>query len=759
MTVPSAVSAARTILTRLHDVMASRSHAQAKLNTVVEVIGEGLDSEVCSIYLLREGMLELFATRGLAQEAVHVTRMAIGEGLVGTIADNIEMLNLAEATAHPDFSYRPETGEDKYHSFAGVPIVRRERAVGVLCVQHADPRRYEEVEIEALQTVAMVLSELIANAELVDEEEVAGLSPQLSGPQRLPGLTLVKGLAAGVAVYHQPRITIEHVMADDRDAELQRVYLAFDKMREQIDRMQAQAEFGVGGEHEEVLETYKMFAYDEGWSRRIIEAIDSGLTAEAAIERVQQRTRMRMRQIDDPLLADRMHDLEDLSNRLLRIVSGQMGTAASMGLRQDSILIARNLGPAELLEYDKRRLKGVVLEEGSLTAHVVIVARAMGIPVLGRVRGLRGVIRDGDALLLDADQGHVVARPLPAVAEAFDARFAKSKERAAAYAALRDVEPFTRDGTRITVMMNAGLRDDMPNLSLTGADGVGLFRTEFQFLVSATLPQRERQTRLYRDVLDAAGDKPVVFRTVDIGGDKVLPYLRHNDGEHEENPAMGWRALRVALERGGLLKVQARSLLEAAAGRTLNVMFPMVSEPWEFDAAKAVFESQLAYLKGQRKMLPETIRYGAMLEVPALAEQLDVLAPQLSFLSIGTNDLTQFLFAADRSNPKLAERYDWLSPSIMRFLRRVLAGVAGHSVDVTVCGEMGGRRLEALALLGIGIRRLSITPASVGPIKELVRKVDLDEIGTAMSGWLSAPPPSLRDALGAWAQERGIEVD
>ncbi len=754
-----AVSAARTILTRLHDVMASRNHAQAKLNTVVEVIGESLNSEVCSIYLLREGMLELFATRGLAQEAVHVTRMAIGEGLVGTIAQNSEMLNLAEATAHPDFSYRPETGEDKFHSFAGVPIVRRERAVGVLCVQHVDPRRYEEVEIEALQTVAMVLSELIANADLVDEEDVASLSPQLSGPQRLQGLVLVKGLAAGAAVFHQPRITIEHVMAEDRDAELQRVYLAFDKMREQIDRMASQAEFGVGGEHEEVLETYKMFAYDEGWSRRIIEAIDSGLTAEAAIERVQQRTRMRMRQIDDPLLADRMHDLEDLSNRLLRIVSGQMGTAASMGLRGDSILIARNLGPAELLEYDKRRLKGVILEEGSLTAHVVIVARAMGIPVLGRVRSLRGVVREGDQLLLDGDQGNATVRPLPAMVEAFEARFAKTKERQAAYAALRDVEPFTRDGTRIKVMMNAGLRDDMPNLSLTGADGVGLFRTEFQFLVSATLPARERQTRLYRDVLDAAGDKPVVFRTIDIGGDKVLPYLRHNDGEQEENPAMGWRALRVALERDGLLKVQARAMLEAAAGRTLNVMFPMVAEPWEFEAARAVFEGQRQFLKGQKKLLPEAIRYGAMLEVPALAEQLDVLAPHLSFLSIGTNDLTQFLFAADRSHPKLAERYDWLSPAILRFLRRVQLSVAGYDIDVTVCGEMGGRRLEALALLGIGIRRLSITPASVGPVKELVRKVDLADITETMNRWLSAPPGNLRDALTNWAHERGIDTD
>ena len=758
MTVTNAVAAARTIMTGLHDVMASRSNVQAKLNTVVEVIGEGLDSEVCSIYLLREGMLELFATKGLAQEAVHVTRMGIGEGLVGTIADNIETLNLAEATAHPDFSYRPETGEEKFHSFAGVPIVRRERAVGVLCVQHADPRRYEEVEIEALQTVAMVLSELIAGAGLVDDEQTA-LSPQQTGPVRLSGLALVKGLAVGNAVYHQPRITIEHVMAEDRDAELSRVYLAFDKMREQIDRMASQAEFGVGGEHDEVLETYKMFAYDEGWSRRIIEAIDSGLTAEAAIERVQQRTRMRMRQIDDPLLADRMHDLEDLSNRLLRIVSGQMGTAASQGLRSDTILIARNLGPAELLEYDKRRLKGVILEEGSLTAHVVIVARAMGVPVLGRVRGLRGVIREGDPLLLDADRGEAIVRPIEVMADAFDARFVKSKERAAAYAALREVEPFTRDGTRITVMMNAGLRDDMPNLALAGADGVGLFRTEFQFLVSATLPARERQTRLYRDVLDTAGDKPVVFRTVDIGGDKVLPYLRHNDGEHEENPAMGWRALRVALEREGLMKVQARALLEAAGGRTLNVMFPMVSEPWEFDAAKAVFDSQLKYLKGQKKLLPDAIRYGAMLEVPALAEVLDQLAPRLSFLSIGTNDLTQFLYAADRSNPKLAERYDWLSVAIMRFLKRVQASLIGHTVDVTVCGEMGGRRLEALALLGIGIRRLSITPAAVGPIKELVRKVDLAEITSAMNGWLASPPPSLREAVAAWAAERGIEAD
>lgn len=755
----TAAAAARAILISLHEVMASRAGAQAKLNRIVDIIGDKLNSEVCSIYLLREGMLELFATRGLNQAAVHVTRMAVGEGLVGTIAANIETLNLAEAAAHPDFAFFPETGEERFHSFAGVPIVRRARAVGVLGVQHVEPRRYEEVEIEALQTVAMVLSELIANADLIDEEDVLGADAHLTGHERIQGLTLVKGLASGVAVFHQPRVTIEHVVAEDTEAERQRVYLAFDKMREQIDRMASQAEFGMGGEHEEILETYRMFAYDEGWSRRINEAIDSGLTAEAAIERVQQRTRMRMRQIDDPLLADRMHDLEDLSNRLLRIVSGQLGTAASLGLKGDAILIARNLGPAELLEYDRRRLKGVILEEGSLTAHVVIVARAMGVPVVGRIRALRAKVREGDQLLLDGDQGVVDVRPAPTLVEAFEARFARNRERQALYAAMRDVEPISADGQRVRVMINAGLRDDMPMLNLTGADGIGLFRTEFQFLVSATLPARERQTRLYRDVLDAAGDRPVVFRTVDIGGDKVLPYLRHNDGETEENPAMGWRALRVALERDGLLKVQARALLEAAGGRTLNVMFPMVTEPWEFDAAKAVFESQLAFLKQQKKLLPDAIRYGAMLEVPALAECLDVLAPRLSFLSIGTNDLTQFLFAADRSNPKLAERYDWLSPAILRFLRRVVLAVAPLGTDVTVCGEMGGRRLEALALLGIGITRLSITPAAVGPIKELVRKVELPAIQAAMAGWLVQPPADLRAEIAAWATAHGIDYD
>ena len=748
----TAAAAAREILTRLHDVMASRTAPQAKLNRVVQIIAKALSSEVCSIYLLRDGALELFATVGLKQEAVHVTRLALGQGLVGTIAQDVAVLNLAEARAHPDFAYRPETGEEMYHSFAGVPIVRRERAIGVLGVQHLEPRRYEDVEIEALQTVAMVLAELISGAGLVDER-AGSQAREAQGPVRLTGQKLVEGMGQGVAVFHQPRVVIEHTMAEDTEAERHRVYSAFAKMREQIDRMMSQADFGTAGEHADILETYKMFASDEGWGRRINEAIDSGLTAEAAIERVQQRTRMRMREIDDPFLRERMHDLEDLSNRLLRIVSGQLGTAAQLGLRQDTILLARNLGPAELLEYDRRRLKGVVLEEGSLTAHVTIVARAMGVPVLGRVRNARTVVQEGDELLLDTTQGQLIVRPNSSMEHMFEATLKLTQKRRAEYAALRDLPAVTRDGTAITLMINAGLRDDVVALDSTGAAGIGLFRTEFQFLVSSALPRRERQTRLYRDVMDAAGDRPVVFRTLDIGGDKALPYLREAD-EPDENPAMGWRALRLALERDGLMKVQCRALLEAAAGKTLNIMFPMVSEPWEFDAARVIVEEQREWLRKQGKPMASHVRYGAMMEVPALAEQLDLLLPKIDFLSIGTNDLTQFLFAADRANPKLADRYDWLSPAILRFLARVNALARAANVQVTVCGEMGGRPLEAMALLGIGIERLSITPAAVGPVKSMVRSLELAPLKVQMEKWLKDPRGFNRDALLAFSGEK-----
>jgi phosphotransferase system, enzyme I, PtsP len=751
----AASASAREILTGLHEIMAKRGSAQAKLDKVVDLIAEAMQSEVCSIYLLRDTQLELFATHGLRKEAVHVTRLKLGEGLVGTIAAEGRILNLAEASTHPEFVYRHETGEERFHSFAAVPIIFRESPVGVLSVQHAEPRRYDDVEIEALQTVAMVLSELIAGARLVDGARRSRM--RSAGPLRLSGLKLVAGMAKGQAVFHEPRVVVEHTVAEDIEAERERVYSAFRKMREQIDNMTREAEFGATGEHAEILETYRMFAYDEGWSRRINEAIDSGLTAEAAIERVQQRTRARMREIDDPLLQERMHDLEDLSNRLLRIVSGRMGTAAQTGLPHDSVLVARNLGPAELLEYDKRRLKAVVLEEGSLTAHMTIVARAMGVPVVGRLHDFRHIVDEGDTVLVDGDNGSVMVRPSRALLTSFDQRMALSQKRRAQLDAVRSLPATSRDGVDVGVMVNAGLAEDAASLELTGADGIGLFRTEFQFLVSATLPGRESQLRLYRKVLDAAGDRPVVFRTLDIGGDKALPYLTSSSDE-AENPSMGWRALRLSLDRSTLMKAQARALIQAAQGRVLRVMFPMISEPWEYEQARELFEEQVAWAKRGNRPLPERIEFGAMLEVPSLAEMLDQLLPRVDFLSVGTNDLTQFLFAADRADPRLAQRYDWLSPSILRFLKRVIDPARQANVPVRICGEMSGRPLEAMALIALGAENFSITPAAVGPIKAMVRSLDVSAVRARMDQWLAKPPQDFRKTLTDWARRHKVAV-
>jgi phosphotransferase system, enzyme I, PtsP len=752
----TAASSAREILTGLHEIMAKRGSAQSKLDRVVDLIAEAMGSDVCSIYLLRDNCLELFATRGLRKEAVHVTRLRMGEGLVGTIAAEGRILNLAEAAEHPAFAYRPETGEERFHSFAGVPIVRLESPIGVLAVQNADPRRYEDVEIEALQTVAMVLSEMIGGARLVDGARRSRL--RSAGPLRLSGLKLVSGMAKGVAVFHEPRIVVEHTVADDIEAERDRVYAAFRKMREQIDNMARDAEFGTAGEHHEILETYRMFAYDEGWSRRINQAIDSGLTAEAAIERVQQRTRTRMQEIDDPLLQERMHDLEDLSNRLLRIVSGRMGTAAQTGLTHDTVLVSRNLGPADLLEYDRRRLKAVLLEEGSLTSHMTIVARAIGVPVIGRLHDIRHSVEDGETILVDGDNGSVIIRPTRPLLAGFEHRMAISQKRRAEFAAIKTLPAQTRDGLNVSVMVNAGLAEDAVTLPMTGADGIGLFRTEFQFLVSATLPGRDRQQRLYIKVLEAAGDRPVVFRTVDIGGDKALPYLTDEAEEQAENPAMGWRALRLSLDRSTLMKAQARALIEASGGKVLRVMFPMVSEPWEYEKARSLFEEQVEWAGKAKRPVPTRIEFGAMLEVPSLAEMLDQLLPRVDFISIGTNDLTQFLFAADRSDPRLAQRYDWLSPAILRFLKRVLDACRDAGVPARVCGEMAGRPLEAMALIGIGADSFSITPAGVGPVKAMVRSLDSAAVRARLDQLLARPPRDMRKALTDWARRHSVTI-
>ncbi|UCH75446.1 MAG: GAF domain-containing protein, partial [Rhodospirillales bacterium] len=636
----------RQLLRRLRDTMAGGGDTQARLDQITSLIARDMVAEVCSIYLLRPGdILELFATEGLLKTAVHRTRLRVGEGLVGDVAAHARPLSLDEARDHPQFAYRPETGEEIYHSFLGVPILRGGRVRGVLTVQNQTRRTYTDEEVETLQTVAMLLAELTAGGALAAEAEFAAAADGIAlRPLRLEGTRLNGGLAMGRAVVHERRTSIRQVVAEDVGAELERFDAAVANMHRALDAMMA--ELGghrAGKEHVEVLEAYRMFAEDRGWLARIREGIRGGLTADAAVAKTLNDTRARMAQIADPYLRERIHDFEDLAYRLLQ----HLDEAANGAVRRprpasgDTVLVARTLGPAELLDYGRRGLKAVVLEEGSTIAHVAIVARALEIPVVGQVAGLLDRIESGDRILVDGDNAMVVLRPGDDARQSFAETMRLRAEQREIYASLRDQPSVSRDGVEVALNLNAGLLLDLPQLGQTNAAGVGLYRTEIMFMMQGGLPGVDEQAATYRRVVEAAEGRDVVFRTLDAGGDKLLPNMHRPS---EENPAMGWRAIRITLDRPFMLRQQLRALIRAAAERPLKVMFPMVAEVFEYETAREILEIELARARAQGAPAPRSVAVGCMLEVPSLLFQLPQLAAAADFIAIGSNDLLQFMY-------------------------------------------------------------------------------------------------------------------
>ena len=753
-----ALSGPRVLLRRLREVMAEPVSAQERLDRIVVLIAANMVAEVCSVYVLRaDGALELYATEGLKREAVHLTTMRSGEGLVGLIARDAQPLSLTDAAAHPAFSYKPETGEEIYASFLGVPILRAGDTLGVLVVQNRASRSYSEEEVEALQTAAMVMAEMLATGELEALARPGTGGIALRRPLALKGRAVADGVGLGHVVLHEPRAVIANLVADDVDKELARLDAAIESMRASIDDLIDQGSVSHAGEHRDVLETFRMFAHDRGWLRRLREAVLSGLTAEAAVERVQSDVRARLLRQTDPYLRERLHDLDDLANRLLHQLTGTAFTLSAADLPENAILVARAMGPAALLEYQRARLRGLVLEEGGATSHVAVVARALGIPCVGEVEGISSLVQQGDAIILDGGTGDVHVRPQPDVEAAYAERARLRAGRQEQYRRLKTEPSVTRDGVKIDLLMNAGLLVDLPNLDDANAAGIGLFRTEILFMVAPTLPRASTQEALYRSILAIAGQKPVTFRTLDIGGDKVLPYLRKVD---EENPALGWRAIRIGLDRPALLRTQFRAMLAAAADRELRIMLPMVATTAEFDSARAMLERERERARKLGLPQPKVVKLGAMLEVPSLLFDFDSLLQRVDFLSVGSNDLMQFLFAADRDNPRVAGRFDELSPPFLRAMRRIARKCQEARVPVTLCGEMGGKPLEAMALLAAGFRSLSMSPARIGPVKSMLRSLDLSRATEALERALATADgaPSLKPVLETFASANGVQL-
>ncbi len=741
-------SESRKLLGRLRAALAEDSAGQARLDSIVRLIAESMGCEVCSIYLFRDAdTLELCATEGLRAAAVHQTRMRLGEGLVGRVARDAAVINSANAPQERGFRFMPETGEEVFSAFCGVPVQRLGSVLGVLVVQSRAAREYTSDEVYALEVVAMVLAEMTELGAFTGGDTGA-LSPRHQRPVLFRGTVGQEGAVAGHVFLHEPRVVVTNPISDDPDGELIRLREATDTLRQQVDEMLATS-VTVDAEQVAVLEAYRMFANSRSWMRRMEDDIRSGLSAEAAVEKEQSLSRQRMGQAADPYLRDRLHDLDDLSNRLLRILTGQ-GRDTGAAMPDDPVLVARNIGPGELLEYGKR-LRGIVLEEGSVGSHAAIVARAWAIPLVIRTDGVLTEALNGDPILVDGDQGIVHLRPDEMVSKAFDdkiAMLARAQER---YADLRDLPAQALCGSVVSLHMNAGLIADLPSLPSSGAEGVGLFRTELQFLIRNQMPKRAELSALYARVMKAAGGKRVAFRTLDIGSDKVLSYMKPND---EPNPAMGWRAIRVGLDKPGVLRMQLQALIRAAEGRPLSVMFPFITVPDEFRAARAEFDKALDRERILGHPLPEKIEVGAMLETPSLAFADDAFFREVDFISIGGNDLKQFFFAADRENERVRRRYDVLDVAFLTFLEKIVARCAASDTALSYCGEDAGRPVEALVFAALGFRMLSMRPASIGPVKHLLRRVDLGE-ARAVIAVARGKGGSVRGAVTDWLTSLG----
>ncbi|WP_026060750.1 phosphoenolpyruvate--protein phosphotransferase [Pseudaminobacter salicylatoxidans] len=749
----------RVLLRRLRELMAEPLEPQERLDRIVHDIAQNMVAEVCSLYVLRaDSVLELYATEGLNPGSVHLAQLRLGQGLVGTIAASARALNLSNAQEHPAFAYLPETGEEIYHSFLGVPVLRAGRTLGVLVVQNRTKRHYREEEVEALETTAMVIAEMIATGDLARLTRHGGLELDLRRSATIKGLSFNEGVGLGHVVLHEPRIVVTNLFNENSEHELRRLETALGSLRLSIDDMLERREVAFEGEHREVLEAYRMFANDRGWVRRLEEAIHNGLTAEAAVEKVQSDTRARMLHMTDPYLRERMSDFDDLANRLLRQLMGGTPEDVAEALPKDAIVVARSMGAAEMLDYPRDKLRGLVLEDGAATSHVVIVARAMGIPVVGQAKGAVSMAENGDAIIVDGEDGTLHLRPQADVEAAFAEKVRFRARRQELYRELRTRPPKSKDGVHIDLFINAGLAVDLPQLADAGADGIGLFRTELQFMVASTFPRAEAQERLYRDVLDAAQGKPVTFRTIDIGGDKVLPYFKNT--AHEENPALGWRAIRLTLDRPGLLRSQVRALLKAAGGRELKLMLPMVTELGEIAQAREIIDREVRHLSRFAHLLPTSLKVGAMIEVPSLLWQLDELMQAVDFVSVGSNDLFQFVMATDRGNTQLADRFDQLSVPFLRVLKHIADIGRRHHKPVTLCGELAGKPISAMALIGLGYRSISMSPASIGPVKAMLCELPVNEIKAFMEDNLGGPRVDLpmRALLQTFADDRGIPL-
>ena len=741
----------RKIMKDLREVTVRDISPEERLNKIVMLVANHLSVDVCSFYLARPGdILELFATCGLDTKAVHETFLRIGEGLIGEIALQQKPLMFEDAWSHPSFVHKPETREKSFKSLAGVPVIRSNRVLGVLAVQTKKKQEFSSDLIEVLETIGMVLAEMISDNQF--QATKAEVIPE-GGRQKLEGTGLIGGFAVGRSIVHKQMEQAVRLLATDTQKETKRLYQALERVEQEVNKILRSSH--MSGDQSDIFETYLMFIKDKGWILRMVKAIETGLTAEAAVQKIGEEITDRMELMTDPYIKERIHDVNDLINRLIKHLNRSV-KKTNKKLPRNTILVAKSLGPAELLDYDLKKIKGIILEEGSQTMHMVIVTRSLNIPLICGIKNVTDLISDGVSVALDATGGYVYLNPTDDTLEELGSQFNRQKRLHARYMQMKELPAVTQDNVSVSLNINASLSSDSDWENETFFDGIGLYRTELPFMLTDTLPDLKTQMNIYKRALIQAKGKPIIFRTLDIGSDKVLPYFQR---QAEENPAMGWRSIRMTLDRRALLRCQLQALIRAAVGRDLYIMFPMITTIHELQEAKHTLNMEIQREKERTGKLPKSIKVGSMIEVPALIFQLEQLMCEVDFVSIGTNDLSQFLYATDRGHPTIWNRYDSLSPALLRVLKYINDTCKQADIPCSVCGEMAGRPLEAITLVGLGFTSLSMNPSSLGAVKAAIRSLDKENLTAYLEKQLFSTSDSLREKIKRYASDHDIFIE
>ncbi|MFP3874544.1 MAG: phosphoenolpyruvate--protein phosphotransferase [Thiohalophilus sp.] len=722
-----------TLRRLIEEVNLARNLEQA-LGIIVRRVKQAMQVDVCSVYLTDQDndYYVLKATDGLNPDSVGKVRLGQERGLVGLVAKRAEPVNLDNAPEHPRFCYFPESGEEPYHAFLGVPIIHHRQVVGVLVVQQHGSEKFDEDSVTFLITIAAQLAGAIAHAEASGEVDIVG---QLSYPQShdsrpIGGQPGAPGVAIGTAkvVYTLADINaVPDRRTSNPDAEIMAFNAALSAVKKDIKSLSKQFVDKLPPEDHALFDVYMLMLDSDSLAGQTRERIEAGNWAQGALRQTIHDHERIFREMEDNYMRERVDDVRDLGQRILSHL--QQDTQKPLEYPDQTVLVGEEISAAMLAEVPPEKLAGVISVRGSRTSHVAILARALGVPAVMGATDLPVSRMDGTEVIADGYSGRVYVAPAHAIVEEYRRLVDQEVELTEELKALRELPSETLDGEHIPLYANTGLISDVTPTRESGAEGIGLYRTEFPFMIRQRFPGEDEQRINYRQVLEAFAPRPVVLRTLDVGGDKALPYFPIE----EENPFLGWRGIRITLDHPEIFLVQIRAMLLASAGLdNLNILLPMISDVSELiDSLSLIHQAYEELLEeGQDIRMP---RIGVMIEVPSAVYQAGNLAKRVDFLSIGTNDLTQYLLAVDRNNSRVAELYDSLHPAVIRAILQVVDSARVHDKPVSVCGEMAGDPAAAILLLGMGIHSLSMSVSSLLRVKWVIRNLSRERASEILS--------------------------